>query len=159
MKSDSGRTGPSDTCVYDVYARVFERVSWLAESFKADELTAAAANLKALAGPSRVAAELARIDAERRRPARDVEELCCAVCEVPCERHPRYGGQMSGTAEPAASFLAHVVLRALDVAPRTVDDLAREARLLPAIVDGVLSELRAAGRAIEVEPGRWKAMR
>jgi hypothetical protein len=158
MKSDSGRTGPSDTCVYDVYARVFERVSWLVENFKADELTAAAANLKALAGPSRVAAELARIDAERRRPARDVEELCCAVCEVPCERHPRYGG-MSGTAEPAVSFLAHVVLRALDVAPETVDHLARETRLLPGVVDAVLAELRAAGRAIEVEPGRWKAMR
>jgi predicted Rossmann fold nucleotide-binding protein DprA/Smf involved in DNA uptake len=66
---------------------------------------------------------------------------------------------MSGTAEPAASFLAHVVLRALDVAPRTVDDIAREARLLPATIDAVLAELRAAGRAIEVEPGRWQVMR
>lgn len=159
MKPDSGRSGPGDRCVYDVYARVFERVSWLVENVKVDELTAAAATLKALAGPSRVAAELARIDAERRRPARDVEELCCAVCEAPCERHPRYGVQTSGTAEPAVSFLAHVVLRALDVAPGTVDDLAREARLLPAVVDAVLAELRAAGRAIEVEPGRWKAMR
>jgi hypothetical protein len=57
------------------------------------------------------------------------------------------------------SPLARVVLNLLDPAPGTPADLARESKLPVGVVEIALAELRGAGRAEEVQPGVWKAIR
>lgn len=67
-------------CVFDVYARVYERFSHLLRSGDYHEIRLALTNLNALAGTSRAAAGLASIDAHAGRPARTKAELCRSVC-------------------------------------------------------------------------------
>jgi hypothetical protein len=55
------------------------------------------------------------------------------------------------------SPLARVVLYVLRIAPGTAKELALETKLPPAVVDAALAELRHAGRAVEVEPRKFKA--
>jgi hypothetical protein len=57
---------------------------------------------------------------------------------------------------PDLSPLAQVVYRVLEVAPGTVDELAAETKLPAGVIDAALAELRSAGLAAEVEPGRWR---
>jgi hypothetical protein len=60
---------------------------------------------------------------------------------------------------PSMSPLARVVLDLLAPAPGTAVDLARESKLPVGVVEIALAELRGAGRAEEVQPGVWKAIR
>jgi hypothetical protein len=55
------------------------------------------------------------------------------------------------------SPLARVVLDVLAVAPGTADELARETKIPVGVVEVALTELVNAGRAVELEPGRFKA--
>jgi hypothetical protein len=57
------------------------------------------------------------------------------------------------------SPVARVVLNLLDPAPGTAADLARESKLPLGVTELALVELRNAGRAEEVRPGVWKAIR
>jgi hypothetical protein len=56
----------------------------------------------------------------------------------------------------ALSALARIVLRALEIAPGTPEELARETKLPAGVVDSALAELRNAGRTEEFEPKRWR---
>jgi CheY-like chemotaxis protein len=81
------------TCAYEVYRAVYERVVGLSARAEggedaAGELGALVANLDALVGGPRIAAGLAKIDAEAGRHARDQDTICRAVCDTPCEYHP-----------------------------------------------------------------------
>jgi predicted Rossmann fold nucleotide-binding protein DprA/Smf involved in DNA uptake len=57
----------------------------------------------------------------------------------------------------ALSPLARVVLDVLSPAPGTAAELARETKLPVGVVEAALAELVGAGRAVEIEPGRFKA--
>ncbi len=55
------------------------------------------------------------------------------------------------------SPLARLVYRLLWIAPGTADELAQESLIAVALIIEGLIELRKAGRATEIEPGRWRA--
>jgi hypothetical protein len=57
---------------------------------------------------------------------------------------------------PDLSPLARVVYRVLEVAPGTPEELARETHLPAGVVDAAPAELRGAGLAEELAPGRWR---
>jgi hypothetical protein len=82
-----------ERCVFrDVYVRVFEHArAVLHEHGDGEELRQVEAKLDALAGASRLAAALAACDAHGRGPLRDIHEICRAICDEPCEMHPRWG--------------------------------------------------------------------
>ncbi len=63
------------------------------------------------------------------------------------------------TAPLSLSPLARVVYRVLEVAPGTAAELAAETKLPIGIVEIALTELRNAGRAEQLEPGRWRTIR
>jgi len=76
--------------------------------------------------------------------------------ESPYEEHP-WIAIGSGLMPRAPSPLAIVVLDVLHVAPGTAKELALETKIPPGVVDYALAELVNAGRAVEVEPRRFKA--
>jgi hypothetical protein len=55
------------------------------------------------------------------------------------------------------SPLARVVLDVPRPAPGTAGELARETKLPVGVVDVALTELVNAGRAVRIEPGRFRA--
>ena len=76
------------TCVYEVYLRVFERIQRVrGEGLR--ELQEVAANLDALLGGARLAAGLAKVDAEAERPPRPSDDICRCICDKSeCLAHP-----------------------------------------------------------------------
>ena len=63
---------------------------------------------------------------------------------------------MTRNDRPAFSPRARVVFNVLRIAPGTIEDLARETKLPPGVIDAALTELRELGRAEKVG-ARWRA--
>jgi hypothetical protein len=81
----------SEVCVFDVYQQVFAHARVVFGRGDREETRSLQANLDALVGRARIAAALAKCDAQAGREARPLSVICCAVCERPCELHPRFG--------------------------------------------------------------------
>ncbi len=64
---------------------------------------------------------------------------------------------MTRSQRPTFSSRARIVFDALQVAPGTVEDLARETKLPRAAVEAALAELLEADRAEQSASGRWRA--
>jgi hypothetical protein len=78
-------------CVFEVYQAVFDRVRAAVSRGESDELQLLEAQLEALVGQPRIAAAIAKCDAQAGREARTLDAICRSVCEDPCELHPRFG--------------------------------------------------------------------
>jgi hypothetical protein len=86
--------------VYEVYKTVFEHMVGVLERNSAEEIRTVEANLDALAGQRGIAAVVAKLDAQSARAARSLTDICCAVCEDPCELHPRWGEMLAKNWRP-----------------------------------------------------------
>ena len=64
---------------------------------------------------------------------------------------------MTRNDRPVFSPRARVVFRALQVAPGTIEDLARETKFPSGVVETALAELSKAGRVQRMQSGRWRA--
>lgn len=65
----------------------------------------------------------------------------------------------SQTTHPPGSIspAARAVLRILEVAPGSAEDLYRETKVPTVVIDAALAELRSEGRVEEVDPKKWRA--
>jgi hypothetical protein len=87
----------------------------------------------------------------------EYHEAAPLIAPPPPTPPPPPAMQAAHRAAGALSPLARVVLDVLRVAPGTADELARETKLPAGVVDSALAELVNSGRAVELEPRRFKA--
>ncbi len=75
-----------------------------------------------------------------------------ALCCVPRRSRERETRPAAASARrsPASSY------NALQHAPGTAAELAKQSKIPVGIVDVALDELRTPGRVVEIKPGRWK---